>query len=495
VEEQFEYPFLASKLPAAAYCGRLEIEPKDGRRGAPDARQPPSFGVLRYSPTVFTISGMPVRAKFVASSVAIAGSLALLFAGGVSADAVAQVVGSPSARAAQLPSGARASGKIRAHLSKTSFSAAEASKVKLVYSFAPASKHFSYQLLTQTGTSWVKLRAVARTGLFSGSVTKTVKSIFGSKPVAAARYRLELGADANRVRLGFRIVASVAGPAKPTKTVKLIFIHHSTGQNWLADGNGNLGIALKNNNYFVSDTNYGWGPDTIGSSTDTGHWYTWFRGPKSATYMHALYTEFGQHSSYTRLSSDPDPSRENEIIMFKSCFPNSAISGNPNDAAKTGSNPLRGNSGPLTVANAKWIYNDILTYFAAHQDKLFVLIVPPPLAEGDTTAAQAANARAVANWLVTKWLAVYSHNNVVVFDFYNVLTSNGGNANTNDAGQESGNHHRWWNGSVQHITTGSSNFLTYPTGDSHPSQAGNRKATEEFVPLLNYYYHRWADSK
>jgi len=37
----------------------------------------------------------------------------------------------------------------------------------------------------------------------------------------------------------------------------------------------------------------------------------------------------------------------------------------------------------------------------------------------------------VANWLVNDWLAGYPYNNVAVFDFYNVLTSNGGNTNTN----------------------------------------------------------------
>jgi len=438
-------------------------------------------------------------AKSVASILAVAGSLALLSAGGVPADAVARSAGPApttalSARSVLLPASTRVSGKIRARLSKKSFAAAEARSVKLVYSFAPASKRFSYQLSRQTGAQWVKLRAVARKGRFGGPYSKSVKSLFGPKPLSAASYRLDLSADANRVRLGFRIVASAPLPTKPAKTVKLIFIHHSTGTAWLADENGGLGVALKNNNYFVSDTNYGWGPDVIGDRTDTGNWWDWFRGPKSNTYMQALYNEYGQHSSYTRLSSDPDTSRENEIVMFKSCFPNSAIDGNPDDPAKTGNNPLQG-GGPMTVANVKGIYNDILTYFAAHQDKLFVLIVPPPLVESATNATQAANARAVANWLVNKWLSGYTHNNVAVFDFYNVLTSNGGSTNTNDLGAEGGNHHRWWNGSVQHSQTGSSNYLAYPTGDSHPSQAGNRKATAEFVPLLNYYYQRWAAGK
>ena len=44
-------------------------------------------------------------------------------------------------------------------------------------------------------------------------------------------------------------------PNPPTQTVKLIFIHHSSGENWLADEHGGLGAALANNNYFVSDTN------------------------------------------------------------------------------------------------------------------------------------------------------------------------------------------------------------------------------------------------
>jgi len=426
---------------------------------------------------------MRVRAKLIASVLVIVGSLALLSAAGVSARA-------------QLPASAMAGGKIRAHLSKKSLSAAEARSVKLVYRFKPTSKRFTYQLFRQSGSKWVKLRSVARKGRFTGSYTKTLKSIFGSKSVTAARYRLELRADANRVRLGFKIVpgstSNTSLPAKPAKTVKLIFIHHSTGEAWLADGHGNLGIALKNNNYFVSDTNYGWGPDGIGDRTDTGHWYTWFRGSKSSTYTNALFKESDQHAGYTR-RSDPDPSRENEIIMFKSCFPNSAIDGNPNDSAKKSSNPLRGNSGPLTVANVKGIYNDILTYFAAHQEKMFVLIVTPPLAKEATSSSQAANARAVANWLMSDWLDGYAHKNVFVFDYYNVLTSNGGSADKNDLNQSGGNHHRWWNGRVQHSKTGSSNFLAYPTGDSHPSAAGDKKATDEFVPLLNYYYSRWAN--
>jgi hypothetical protein len=326
-----------------------------------------------------------------------------------------------------------------------------------------------------------------------------VKALFRTKPVKAGSYRLVLSADANRVALAFRVVSTppvtTGRTDRPSSTVKLIFIHHSTGSAWLADGHGDLGIALENNNYFVSDTNYGWGPDSIGSRTDTGDWWTWFRGSSRNTYTHALYTEFERSSSYSRLATDPDPNRENQIIMFKSCFPNSNISGNPSDSPTTGSNPLRGQGmSNMTVANVKGIYNDILTYFTAHQDKLFILIVPPPLARNETDASRAANARAVANWIVNNWLANYNYKNVAVFDFYNVLTSNGGDSNTNDLGKASGNHHRWQDGAIQHIRAVTNNFSAYPSGDSHPSRAGDLKATGEFVPLLNYYYHRWADN-
>ena len=292
-------------------------------------------------------------------------------------------------------------------------------------------------------------------------------------------------------------------PNPPSSPVKLIFIHHSTGGNWLADSDstdvgGDLGKTLMNNNYYVSATNYGWGPDAIGDQTDIGHWWNWFRETNSATYLAALYTEydqnFGSFGSWSRLATDPGG--ENEIILFKSCYPNSNLGGSPTDTATVGDNPMRGawaGDSSYTVANAKGIYNDLLVYFATRQDKLFIVVTAPPLVQSATNATLAANARALNNWLVNDWLDAYPYANVAVFDFYNVLTSNGGNIDTNDLGSETGNHHRWWNSAVQHIQTVNNNYASYPNGDSHPNYAGNQKATAEFVQLLNVYYHRWKD--
>jgi hypothetical protein len=262
-------------------------------------------------------------------------------------------------------------------------------------------------------------------------------------------------------------LAQTDNPNPPEQPVKLIFIHHSTGENWLTDDYGDLGKALGETNYFVSDTNYGWGPEGIGDRTDIPNWEEWFASPDTPTYMEALFNESNQNSSYTRELTDPGG--ENVIIMFKSCFPNSDLYGNPGDPA--------GTYGEMTVSGAKYVYNTILTYFATRPDKLFIVITAPPLSD----RTNAANARAFNNWLVNDWLAEnnYSLNNVAVFDFYNVLT--GKNA-----------HHMWQAGQIVHIT-GNKDTLAYPSGDDHPSEAGSRKATEEFIPLLNVFYHRWVE--
>lgn len=259
--------------------------------------------------------------------------------------------------------------------------------------------------------------------------------------------------------------AQADDPAPPAQPVKLIFIHHSTGENWLTDGYGNLGLALAENNYFVSDTNYGWGPDSIGDRTDIPDWPEWFRSENTPVYMDALFNESEQHAGYSR--SFGDPGGENEIIIFKSCFPNSALEGSPDDPPDA--------EGWLSVGHAKYVYNDILQYFATRPDKLFIVITAPPLS--DPTYAD--NARAFTDWLVNDWLSEnnYSLNNVAVFDFYNVLTAA-------DA------HHWYNNGLVEHIVR-ANNTLAYPSGDDHPSEAGSQKATDEFVPLLNVFYNRW----
>ena len=77
----------------------------------------------------------------------------------------------------------------------------------------------------------------------------------------------------------------------------------------------------------------------------------------------------------------------------------------------------------------------------------------------------------------------YPYHNVVVFDFYNALTG-------------PDNHHRFVDGNIEHVFVPGMDISYYPSapGDDHPSQLGNRKATQEFITLLNVFYHRWKSS-
>jgi len=267
--------------------------------------------------------------------------------------------------------------------------------------------------------------------------------------------------------LSLAVVSFISCSSRPgtagESPVRLVFVHHSCGENWLSDENGGLGAALAKANYFVSDTNYGWGPDGIGDRTDIPNWPEWFCGENSPRILAALFRESETHSPYKR--PNRDPGGENRVILFKSCFPNSQLEGKPDDPP--------GPSFELTVAGAKAVYIQLRKAFQSRPDKFFMVITAPPLQDG----RHANNARAFNTWLVKEWLKDYPGKNVAVFDFYNVLT-----------GKE--NHHRVREGKVEHIVAGG-NTLVYPSDDDHPSAAGNRKATAEFVPFLDFHVRRW----
>ena len=113
-------------------------------------------------------------------------------------------------------------------------------------------------------------------------------------------------------------------PAKPAATTKLVFVHHSVGEDWGRPDGGNLRAKLNENNYYVADTNYEWGPADldvgdakIGDHTDIGHWSNWFLGPHRDTYLTALYTSTHVTDSWGT-NALSDPGGENTVVLFKS---------------------------------------------------------------------------------------------------------------------------------------------------------------------------------
>ena len=272
---------------------------------------------------------------------------------------------------------------------------------------------------------------------------------------------------------------------KPEKKMRLLFIHHSCGGQWFADKGENIQIIpdtciyksspngsglrslLQQNNYEVHEAAY---KSAIGAKTDVCDWNAKFRDRMDDI----LHTDL-QDERYK------DPSEKNDIIMFKSCFPNSEI-------VSEGKEPGDPDSPEKTTANYKAAYNKLLGYFKSRPDTLFLVVTAPPvvknvpsrtkefikkmLGSGSTVQAVGERARRFNNWLKDTekgWLARYEGKNVVVFDLYDVLTGHG-----------------------------KSNHALYPTkggADSHPSSEGNDLAAREFVPFLNKAVARYYASK
>lgn len=264
----------------------------------------------------------------------------------------------------------------------------------------------------------------------------------------------------------------------PEKPVNLLFIHHSIGSQLLAEkapeadaqrfytkhpNGGGLKALLEANNYVVHEAGYG---SMIGNDTDICHWNVKFRD-----HMEKILTCRNQDDLFT------DGTR-NKIVMIKSCYPN-------NHFMAEGEDPGNPDSCERTIANARAAYNALLAHFQRQQDTLFVVLTAPPIAEpnekrikslkkqgliiGKEPVASSANrARVFSNWLKDPkngWLKGYPQKNVVVFDYYDILTN-----------------------------YGQTNWSAYPTRegmDSHPSSDGNTKAAQDFVPFLNRALHRF----
>jgi hypothetical protein len=339
-----------------------------------------------------------------------------------------------------------------------------------------------------------------------------LRHVSSGPAVASLRQGRHLVHVLSMLVVAWSVATAQVDPNPPSQTTRLLFIHHSVGENWLNPEQGGLLAALNQNHYYVFDTNYDWGPvdqdvndgSNVGTHTDIGHWYNWFLGPHRDTYMNAVYHNSLLTDWMTNDAAMQDPGGENNIILFKTCFTNGQIfSGSVLDAPlpKGTQNPLYGtgidiDASAYTVSNIKGLYRDLLDYFSTRKDKLFILITSPPSVSGVNDDGMRL-LRGVNNWLYQYWLANYPYRNVAVFDFGAVLTSNGGNVNTNDVGATSGSHHRYRNGAVEHML-GTSPFLAYGQfdastndWDNHPTAAGSQKGTAEFLPILNIAYNQW----
>ncbi len=192
------------------------------------------------------------------------------------------------------------------------------------------------------------------------------------------------------VVLGAGISGAVRAQEEP---LRIIFMHHSTGENLIFQGgviegfaslgyefwhhgyNGD-GLSDENGNYTFS----GW--DVPGDNTDPDGWYEVFNqpvtDPPSNTFSHML---------------------QYDVIIFKSCFPSSDIYDED-----------------LFEAYRQY-YLSIRDVMDQHPDKLFIPWTTPPLVPNSTDAENAARARRWSEYLTSDEY-LEGHPNVAVFDIF-----------------------------------------------------------------------------
>ena len=219
----------------------------------------------------------------------------------------------------------------------------------------------------------------------------------------------------------------------------IIFLHHSTGRNLIRERK--VREILTEKGYFFWDHDY----NSIGLTDPSGVRLnlcydipsdrTDKRG-NGNTNPDGLAILFDQpvhnppDNAFSRLL-------QHEVIIFKSCFPNSAIK-----------------SDQMLDQYKKWLLG-IRKIIDQHPDKIFIPFTLPPLHPLATNIEEANRARKFADWLKSsEYLA--GHPNIYVFDLFDLLADSSTNMLRLDFQRNSNNR------------------------DSHP----NRKANRTIGPIL-----------
>ena len=269
--------------------------------------------------------------------------------------------------------------------------------------------------------------------------------------------------------------------AKPARPVDLLFIHDSAGGELMANpgrtigesdilrshpNGGGLRTRLSQNNYVTHEAADG---SKIAAGTNVCQWNRRFRDQ-----MKRILATRHQDKLFS------DDTR-NRVVVFQ---PASSASWIDDEGIEPG-NP---DSWKKTVANYKAAYTALLDHFRKEPDTLFIAVTAPPLVRPESTKGivgrilgkpdQAATEevgkriRFFNNWLkhfYSGWLHGYPLMNVVVFDYYDILTADG-----------------------------VSNWLRYPTRigrRDRPNAEGNALAAQRFIPFINRAMNRMAEQQ
>lgn len=180
----------------------------------------------------------------------------------------------------------------------------------------------------------------------------------------------------------------------------VIFLHHSVGENLI--GEGGVRALLTELGYQFWDHGYNQKglvrPDGMSTGAHYGIPGALSRGDTDVGGLARLFAQpvtDPPDNAFSRLM-------QHEVIIVKSCFPNSAIK-----------------SDDMQEQFQAW-YLQMRDVMDQHPDRIFILVTSPPLHPLKTSADEATRARNITNWLRSDEY-LKGHPNIFVFGFFDLL--------------------------------------------------------------------------
>jgi hypothetical protein len=191
-----------------------------------------------------------------------------------------------------------------------------------------------------------------------------------------------------------------------------IFLHHSTGSNIWGPNGSSTSVPQEMSAY---NTAHGY----AGAQAVIMNEEWWSPGDNEWVTQHEFFEDPGPASGIGYYLPG------NKIIVIKSCFPSSAVTGS-GQASDTLSPWLK------TIYNYKWHWRHIIKAMSSHPDNFFVIWTNAPLEPYSTNVSEAMLSKKFCTWakdtLATGLDVTYGAfpPNVYVFDFFHKLTGTDG---------------------------------------------------------------------
>lgn len=194
------------------------------------------------------------------------------------------------------------------------------------------------------------------------------------------------------------------------QTDKAIFLHHSTGggvffegdvSEWIVDYNIQHGTSLEVTEFSYPNSPWGW------ENYPFDYWKLWIDG--------------SCNNSLDNIQCLDKLCQNNELIIFKHCFPGAGIEADNGNGDVT--------SPAKTLNNYKLQYRALLALFDQYPNNKFMVWTLAPLHRNATNSDQANRAAQFVDWVKNTWLTEdgNQHLNVVIFDFFGLAAEQNAN--------------------------------------------------------------------